>query len=384
MTTKPTTSRGPLTGVRILELGGIGPTPFAGMLLGDMGAEVIRVDRPRDAGRDNPFPVLHRNQRSITVDLKDPRGADLVLDLATGVDAVIEGFRPGVAERLGVGPDEMLARNPALVYGRMTGWGQDGPLAQDPGHDINFIALTGVLGAIGTCDEPVPPLNLVGDMGGGTFLALGVLGAILNSRNSGQGQVVDTAMVDGSAMMMAMVHDFRNAGRWNIERGTNGIDGGNPCYGVYRCADDRHVALGIGDERSYRAMLGVLGLIGHPTFADRTDSAAWPLMRKTLAALFIQHERDQWETIFDGRGASFSPVLDLTEAPHHPHNQARQTFLVGQSGTIEPAPMPRFSGTPLPRPVAAPVVGADTGAVLLAAGVGPERIDELRAADVVN
>ncbi|MFE5702248.1 CaiB/BaiF CoA transferase family protein [Rhodococcus koreensis] len=383
MTTDPAASRGPLTGVRILELGGIGPTPFAGMLLGDMGAEVIRIDRPGEAGQDSPFPVLHRNRRSITIDLKDPRGAGLVLDLAGGVDAVIEGFRPGVAERLGLGPNDLLARNPALVYGRMTGWGQDGPLALEPGHDINFIALTGVLEAIGTREEPLPPLNLVGDMGGGMFLALGVLGAVVDARTSGRGQVVDAAMADGSATMMAMVHDFWNSGRWNVERGTNGIDGGSPCYGVYRCADDRHVALGIGDERSYVALLDVLGLAGDPTFADRQDSAAWPRMRKSLAAVFTQRERDAWEQVFAGRGASFSPVLDLVEAPHHPHNQARRTFLVGPGGTIEPAPTPRFSATPLPRPVAAPVVGADTDTVLVAAGVASERIDELRAAGVV-
>ncbi|AKE88217.1 MULTISPECIES: CaiB/BaiF CoA-transferase family protein [Rhodococcus] len=383
MNCDPAASRGPLTGVRVLELGGIGPAPFAGMLLGDMGAEVIRVDRPGEAGRNNPFPVLHRNRRSITVDLKDRRGAGLVLDLARGVDAVIEGFRPGVAERLGLGPDNLFACNPALVYGRMTGWGQDGPLAQEPGHDINFIALTGVLEAIGTHEEPLPPLNLVGDMGGGMFLALGVLGAVMNARAGGCGQVVDAAMCDGSATMMAMVYDFWNAGRWNVERGTNGIDGGSPCYGVYRCVDDRHVALGIGDERSYAALLDVLGLAEDPTFADRQDSAEWPRMRKTLAALFAQRERDTWAQLFAGRGASFSPVLDLVEAPHHPHNQARQTFLVGPGGTIEPAPTPRFSGTPLPRPIAAPVLGADTDAVLVAAGVLPERIDELRAAGVV-
>lgn len=374
---------GPLAGVRVLELGGIGPAPYAAMLLGDMGAEVIRVDRPGEAGQDNPFPVLHRNRRSITVDLKDPRGAGIVLDLVPGVDAVIEGFRPGVAERLGLGPDDLLARNPALAYGRMTGWGQDGPLAQDPGHDINFIALTGVLEAIGTPEEPLPPLNLVGDMGGGMFLALGVLGAVLGARTTGRGQVVDAAMADGSASMMAMVLDFLNAGRWNVERGTNGIDGGNPCYGVYRCADERHVALGVGDGRSYLALLDVLGLADDPAFADRQDRAAWPLMRKTLAAAFVQRGRDDWEQVFAGKGASFSPVLDLVEAPHHPHNKARETFLLGPGGTIAPAPTPRFSGTPLPRPVPAPVLGADTDAVLTAASIEPARIDELRVAGVI-
>lgn len=374
---------GPLNGVRILELGGIGPGPFGGMLLGDMGAEVIRVDRPAEAGQDNPFPILHRNRRSITVDLKNPRGAEVVLDLVASVDAVIEGFRPGVAERLGLGPDDLLARNPALVYGRMTGWGQDGPLAQEPGHDINFIALTGVLEAIGTAEEPLPPLNLVGDMGGGMFLALGVLGALVDARTSGRGQVVDAAMADGSATMMAMVHDFWNAGRWNVERGTNGIDGGSPCYGVYRCADDRHVALGVGDHRSYLALLDVLGLTDDPAFAERPDRAAWPRMRKTLAEIFTQRDRDDWEQIFAGKGASFSPVLDLVEAPHHPHNQARGTFFVGPTGSIAPAPTPRFSATPASRPLAAPVLGADTDAVLTEAGLSPDRIRALRGAGVI-
>ncbi|WP_418060654.1 CaiB/BaiF CoA transferase family protein [Pimelobacter simplex] len=374
---------GPLAGVRVLELGGIGPAPYAAMLLGDMGAEIIRVDRPGEAGRANPFPVLHRNRCSITVDLKDPRGAAVVRALVPGVDAVIEGFRPGVAERLGLGPDDLLARNPALAYGRMTGWGQDGPLAQEPGHDINFIALTGVLEAIGTPDEPLPPLNLVGDMGGGMFLALGVLGAIVGARTSGNGQVVDAAMTDGSASMMAMVLDFLNAGRWNVERGTNGIDGGSPCYAVYRCADERHVALGIADSRSYRALLDVLGMADDPVFADRQDRSAWPRMRKTLAAAFAQRERDDWERVFAGRGACFSPVLDMVEAPHHPHHRARSTYLVGEGGAIAPAPAPRFSATPLPEPVAAPVIGAHTDSVLLAAGVPALRLRELRDAGVV-
>lgn len=384
MTVDTTAPRGPLTGVRILELGGIGPGPFAGMLLGDMGAEVIRIDRPDEAGQANPFPVLHRNRRSITVNLKDPRGAELVRDLAAGVDAVIEGFRPGVAERLGLGPDELLARNPALVYGRMTGWGQHGPLAQEPGHDINFIALTGALDAIGTAEEPMPPLNLVGDMGGGMFLALGVLGAVIGARTSGQGQVVDAAMADGSATMMAMVHDFYNAGRWNLERGTNSIDGGSPCYGVYRCADDRHVALGIGDGRSYLALLDVLALADDPTFADRRDRSAWPRMRKTLEAVFVQRERDEWERVFAGKGASLSPVLDLVEAPRHPHHQARGTFLLGPDGSIAPAPAPRFSATPAPVPEPAGVLGSDTDRVLAEAGLLSKRIDDLRGAGVVG
>jgi alpha-methylacyl-CoA racemase len=369
--------------MRMLEIGGIGPAPFAGMLLSDMGAEVIRIGRPSEAGEDAPFPVLHRNRRSITVDLKDRRGVEVVHELARRVDVVTEGFRPGVAERLGLGPDELLDLHPALVYGRMTGWGQEGPLVQEPGHDINFIALTGVLEAIGTPEQPLPPLNLVGDMGGGMLLAIGVLSAVISARVTGRGQVVDAAMTDGSAAMMAMVHDFFNAGRWNVERGTNGMDGANPCYGAYRCADQRHVALGISDRRSYVALLETLGIAENPAFADRQDRAAWPVMRKTLAGIFAQRERDEWVHEFEGRGASFSPVLDLVEAPHHPHNQARGTFLRSPDGGIEPAPAPRFSATPSPLPVPPPSVGADTETVLVEAGIDSEHIRNLRAHGVV-
>ncbi|QSE78136.1 CaiB/BaiF CoA transferase family protein [Rhodococcus koreensis] len=381
---KATAHRGPLSGIRVVELGGIGPGPFAGMLLGDLGAEVIRIDRPQDAGKPNPHPILHRNRRSVTIDLKHGQGTDVVLALIDTADAVIEGFRPGVAERLGIGPYALLARNPALAYGRMTGWGQDGPLAAEPGHDINFIALSGALHAIGPADEPVVPLNLIGDMGGGgMLLAFGLLAGILSARSTGRGQVVDAAMTDGSATLLAMIHGFLNAGGWEDERERNSIDGGSPCYGVYRCADDRHVALGIGDERSYGALLQVLRLEDDPDFADRRDSTAWRAMRKTLGEVFGSRDRDAWERVFAGRGACVTPVLSLTEAPRHPHNHARGTFRTGPDGAIEPAPAPRFSGTPAAEPSRASVIGSDTENVLAEVGYVPGRIAGLRAQGVI-
>ncbi|MBA2953210.1 CoA transferase [Nocardioides sp. MAH-18] len=375
---------GPLAGVRVLELGGIGPGPFAGMLLGDLGATVIRVDRPAEAGEESTHPVLFRNRRSVTIDLKHAAGVEVALRLAENADIAIEGFRPGVAERLGIGPDEMLARNPRLVYGRMTGWGQSGPLADEPGHDINFLALTGVLHAIGAAEQPAVPLNLVADMGGGgMLLALGVLGGVLSARATGRGQVVDAAMTDGSATLLAMVHGFMNQGRWRDERASNSIDGASPSYGTYRCADGRHVALGVGDERSYRVLLDVLGLADDPDFADRADRAAWARMRKTLGDIFARRERDEWEQVFAGRGACVTPVLSLTEASAHPHNAARSTFLTGPGAAIAPAPAPRFSATPSGTPRPAPAVGADTDAVLGEAGYDADVIRALRASGVI-
>ncbi|MCM2393533.1 CaiB/BaiF CoA transferase family protein [Streptomyces albipurpureus] len=377
-------TNGPLTGVRVLELGGIGPAPYAGMLLGDLGADVIRIDRPQEAGLDNPAPVLHRGRRSITVDLKHSDSTGIVLTLATETDIVIEGFRPGVTERLGVGPEALLAHNRALVYGRMTGWGQDGPLAHEPGHDINFVALTGALHAIGPAHTPVIPLNLIGDMGGGLLMAFGVISALVSARTTGRGQVVDAAMSDGSASLLAMVHGFLAQDRWQDRRESNTIDGGSPWYGVYRCSDDRHVALGIGDRRSYTALVETLGLGSDPRFADQYDRAAWPAMRETLARVFAGRTREDWARTFEGRGACVSPVLSLTEAPHHPHNVARGTFRTGAHGGIEPAPVPRFSDTPATEPEPAPVVGAHTDEVLAQAGYSPEAVAQLRAEGVVR
>lgn len=376
---------GPLAGLTVIELGGIGPAPFAGMLLADLGAEVIRLDRPSESGTPSPHPILHRGRRSITVDLKHPDGVATARALARGADAVIEGFRPGVTERLGLGPAVLLEDNPRLVYGRMTGWGQDGPLADEPGHDINFIALTGALDAIGTSDAPVVPLNLIGDMGGGgMLLAFGVLAAVTSARTTGRGQVVDAAMTDGTAALLAMVHGFRNDGRWRDERCANGIDGGSPVYRTYRCSDGRHIALGVGDRHAFRALVGAIGADGRPEFADHTDREHWPAMRAALEELFAGAPRDHWERELAGVGACVSPVLGLGEAPSHPHNVARGTFLTEPGGAIQPAPVPRFSGTPAGRPCPAPHIGADTDRVLADLGVEGDEISRLRASGSVG
>jgi alpha-methylacyl-CoA racemase len=375
---------GPLTGVRVLELGGIGPGPFAGMLLGDLGAEVIRIDRPREAGTETPHPVLHRNRRSITVDLKAPEGIELVRALAEGVDALIEGFRPGVTERLGLGPEDLLARSPRLVYARMTGWGQSGCMAQEPGHDINYIALSGALHGIGPSEDPVIPLNLAGDMGGGgMLLALGALSGIISARTTGRGQVVDAAMTDGSATLLAMVYGFLAQGIWKDARASNPIDGCAPWYGVYRCADGRHMSIGAGEPEFYAALLRVLGLSSDPGFAGQHDRTAWPDMRRRLADIFATRARDEWAETFAGQGACAAPVLSLTEAPQHPHNAARGTFRVGAHGGIEPSPAPRFSHTPAREPTPAPAVGAHTDEVLGEAGYDAARIADLRARGIV-
>ncbi|HWB35439.1 MAG TPA: CaiB/BaiF CoA-transferase family protein, partial [Rugosimonospora sp.] len=344
-----TTGRaGPLAGVRVIELGGIGPGPFCGMLLADLGADVIRVDRPEEAGTPSPHPILHRGRRSVVLDLKDPNGLDAVRRLVDGADALVEGFRPGVTERLGIGPDECLARNPRLVYGRVTGWGQDGPLAQEPGHDINYIALAGALHAIGPAGgDPVVPLNLVGDMGGGgLLLALGVTAALLHARTTGTGQVVDAAMTDGAAIQLALVQGLLATGRWRDRRGSNVLDGAAPFYRTYRCADGGHVAVGCIEPQFYAAMLRVLGLDADPLLADQYATGSWPAMAERLAAAFAAQPRDEWERRFAGQQACVTPVLDFAEAARHPHNAARGTYTRTGSGAVAPGPAPRFSGTP--------------------------------------
>ncbi|MEV6198297.1 CaiB/BaiF CoA-transferase family protein [Streptomyces sp. NPDC051920] len=377
---------GPLSGFRVIELGGIGPGPFCAMVLGDLGAEVIRVDRPAEAGGAASRGILHRNRRSVTVDLKQPAGIALVKDLVAGADVFLEGFRPGVTERLGLGPEELLAVNPALIYGRMTGWGQDGPLAREPGHDINYIALTGALHAIGPeGGDPVVPLNLIGDFGGGgMLLAVGVLAAALHARAAGTGQVVDAAMTDGSALLLAHTLGFLAAGRWNTERGTNLLDGAAPYYATYRCADDEHIALGSAEPQFYARLLRILGLTDDPDFAVQDDRANWPVMKAKIARVVAGRTREEWTEEFEGREACFAPVLSMTEAPSHPHNAARGTFLVSEDGVIQPAPAPRFSATPNADPRPAPVVGADTDAVLSEAGCDAARIAALRASGAVK
>ncbi|GGO95444.1 CaiB/BaiF CoA transferase family protein [Wenjunlia tyrosinilytica] len=369
---------GPLDGVRVLELGGIGPAPFCGMVLSDFGADVIRVDRPGDR---NPLahPVLHRGRRSVAIDLKTPAGAAAARRIAESCDAVLEGFRPGVAERLGLGPDELRAAAPRLVYARMTGWGQDGPLAQTPGHDINYLALSGALGTFGPAGgDPVFPLNLVADFGGGgMLLALGVVSAILRARTGGEGQVVDAAMVDGTALLLSMAFGFLSNGMWTDERGTNFLDGAAPYYRVYRCSDGRHVAVGCIEARFWADLLRVLELEGDPDFAEQNDRQRWPVMHRRLEKVFAARPRDEWAGVFEGSQACVTPVLSLNEAAAHPHNTARGTYRPGPTGIVQPMPAPRFAGTPAPPPRAAPAPGEHTAEVLAEAGLTPEEIAAL-------
>ena len=338
---------GPLAGLKVVEIAGIGPGPFCAMMLSDMGAEVLRVDRTGDADLgfdvDPRFSVLNRGRRSVGIDLKNPAGVAAVKRLIAGADALIEGFRPGVMERLGLGPDECLALNPRLVYGRMTGWGQDGPVAHAAGHDINYIALAGVLHSIGRKGgPPVPPLNLVGDFGGGgMYLAFGIVCALLEAGRSGQGQVVDAAMVDGAASLAAAVFGMRAMGIWTDERGDNILDSGAPWYDVYETRDGRHVAIGSIEKRFYAELLKLTGL-GGEDLPHQRDKARWPELRARLARAFKEKTRDEWCALMEGSDVCFAPVLSMAEAAQHPHNRARGTF-VEVEGVPQPAPAPRFS-----------------------------------------
>lgn len=356
---------GPLSGVRVVELAGIGPGPFAAMLLADLGADVVRVDRPGGAGLgiDPAYDITNRNKRSVLVDLKSPDGVAQVLDLVERADVLVEGYRPGVAERLGVGPEECLARNPRLVYGRMTGWGQQGPLADTAGHDIGYIAITGALGMIGPPDgPPAIPANLVGDYAGGSlYLVIGVLAALQHARTEdGRGQVVDAAIVDGTAHLTAMIHGMLAAGGWHDRRGSNLLDGGAPFYGAYETADGGHMAVGALEKRFYAEFIRLLGLAQE--VPDRDDLAAWGELRTAIADRFKTRTREEWTAVFQESDACVAPVLSLREAPQHPHLAARGTF-VEHSGITQPAPAPRFSRTPgtVRRPPARP--GADTAEI---------------------
>jgi len=338
---------GPLRGVRVVELASIGPGPHAAMTLADLGADVIRVERPGGTlsavARDKD--VLTRGRPSVAMDLKDARAAGVVLDLVAAADVLIEGMRPGVAERLGVGPQECLARNPRLVYGRMTGWGQDGPLAASAGHDIDYIAVSGTLHGLGRAGGPPQfPHNLLGDFGGGAaYLVIGVLAALLEARTSGQGQVVDAAIVDGTAHLNAMLAGLIAGGAWREERGTNLLDSGAPFYDVYETADGRHMAVGAIEPQFYAELLDGLGLVD--TVPDRSDPDSWPALRAAIATRFREQTQAQWTEVFDGTDACVSPVLPLTEAARHPHLTARHTY-VDRGGVVQPAPAPRFSRTP--------------------------------------
>jgi alpha-methylacyl-CoA racemase len=381
-------TQGPLAGVRIVELGGVGPVPFCCMLLSDLGADVIRIDRPPgyDGGvpGDPRFNLLNRGRRSAAIDLKRPEAAAAVLKLVAKADALVEGFRPGVAEKLGLGPDACLAANPALVYGRMTGWGQDGPLAQAPGHDINYISLTGVLHAIGPAEgPPAIPLNLAGDFGGGSlYLALGVVSAILESRRSGQGQVVDAAMVDGSASLMTLCYGLLASGYWKDQRASNRLDSGAPWYNVYETKDGRWLSVGSNEARFWRNTLEVLGL-DLADMPDQHDTSRWPEVHERFAAIFRTRTREEWCALAEGREVCFAPVLSMAEAPAHPHLRARGTF-IERDGVVQPAPAPRFSRTPgaIQRPPARP--GEHTEEALRDWGFSVAELNALRESQVIG
>jgi alpha-methylacyl-CoA racemase len=341
---------GPLDGVRIIELAGLGPAPFAGMMLADAGADIIRIDRSERATYPpNSAPhvdLMNRGRRSVAADLKHPDGVALVLRLVAEADGLMEGFRPGVAERLGLGPDVCLERNPRLVYGRMTGWGQDGPLASAAGHDIDYIAVAGALEPMGRAGErPLPPLNLVGDFGGGgMMLAFGMCAAIISARTTGAGQIIDAAMVDGAAALMTMTYTLMSSGIWKDERGTNLLDTGAHFYEVYETSDGGYFAIGAIEPQFYAELLRRLGLEGED-LPDQMDRQAWPAMKERFSALFAGKTRKEWEVIFEGSDACAAPVLSPLEAPHHPHIAARGTF-TEVAGVVQPAPAPRFGGTP--------------------------------------
>jgi alpha-methylacyl-CoA racemase len=361
---------GPLSGLKIVEVSGIGPGPFCGMMLADMGADVVCVDRAAKPLIDPATDCARRGKRSIVLDLKSPEGRETFFALVEKADALLEGFRPGVMEKAGLGPEECMALNPRLIYGRMTGWGQTGPLSQAAGHDINYISLTGSLHAIGRKGEkPVPPLNLVGDFGGGSmFLAFGIVCALLEAEKSGIGQVVDAAMTDGSALLMAMFHSFDAQKQWNPERGMNLLDGGAHFYDVYETSDGKFISIGSIEPQFYALLLEKAGL-DTEEFADQHDIRLWPDFKRRLEAVFKTRSRDEWCELMEGTDVCFAPVLDLHEAPQHPHNRARETYIeIG--GMTQPAPAPRFSRTKPEVRHPSHMPGADIDTVLKDWGIG--------------
>ncbi len=371
-------SQGPLLGMKVLEFAGIGPGPFCGMLLSDLGADVVRIDRKGAASR-GAADVTARGRRSVALDLKSPAAVEACLKLMESAEAVFEGFRPGVMERLGLGPDTALARNPRLVYGRMTGWGQSGPFAKAAGHDMNYIAISGALHAIGTHEKPIPPLNLVGDFGGGAlYLAFGLLAGVIHARATGQGQVIDCAMSDGAASLMAMFYGFKAAGMWSEERRSNLLDGGAHFYDTYRCADGGWISIGSLEPQFYALLLEKTG-ISDPDFKPQMDRRQWPVLHERLAAVIALKTRDEWCAIMGGSDVCFAPVLDMDEAPLHPHNVARATF-VEVEGVIQPAPAPRFSATPGAVAGPPPPIGGDNAEALADWGFSALEIEKLHAA----
>jgi alpha-methylacyl-CoA racemase len=378
---------GPLSGVKLVEFGGIGPPPMCGMLLADMGADILRIDRTQPSGLGLPVParysVMDRSRRSVAIDLKKPEGVEAVMRLLEQADGLIEGFRPGVMERLGLGPEAVWARNPRLVFGRVTGWGQNGPLSHAAGHDINYISLIGATHAIGRRDQlPTPPLNLVGDFGGGAlYLALGIVAALYEAKQSGQGQVVDAAMTDGAASLMASAYGMYASGLTNGRRGENIVDSGSHFYDVYETADGKFISIASIEAKFYAELLQRLE-IQDEDLPPQMDRDGWPEIKERLTKLFRTKSRQEWCEILEGTDVCFGPVLDFDEAPKHPHNQARQTF-IEIDGVVQPAPAPRFSRTPsaVQRPPAEP--GADTEEGLLAWGFSQIDLRSLRAAGAI-
>ena len=374
---------GPLTGIRVVEMAGIGPGPFTAMMLSDLGAEVIRVDRLSHKGTGHRANVLNRGRKSIAVDLKNPLGVETTLRLIEQADVVLEGFRPGVMERLGLGPEECLSVNPRLVFGRMTGWGQTGPLSQAAGHDINYISIAGALGAMGYADRPpAPPLNLVGDFGGGAmYLLTGILAALVERATSGQGQIIDAAMTDGTASLLSPFFGLMAMNMWTTDRFSNRLDGGAFYYGSYECSDGKYISIGSLEPQFYAVLLEKAE-ITDPEFQEQLDEAAWPAKREKLDQLFKTRTRQQWCDIMEGTDVCFAPVLDLKEAPAHPHNIDRKTF-VELDGVVQPAPAPRFSRTQGEIQGPAAMAGEHTREVLSAWNFTDQEIGELQASGAI-
>ena len=374
---------GPLKGLKIIEMAGIGPGPFCGMVLADLGAEIIRVDRASAIGTGSKKEPSNRGKKSIAVDLKAKEGVEVVLKLVETADAIFEGFRPGVMERLGIGPEVCLARNDRIVFGRMTGWGQEGPLANAAGHDINYISLSGALAAIGRPGSPpVPPLNLIGDFGGGgMLLALGLVAALLESKESKKGQVVDAAMTDGSALLMTMIYSMQSSGMWKTTMGSNLLDGGSHFYDTYECKDGKFISIGSIEPQFY-ALLCQIAELDEKVFSRQMSRDLWPEQKEEIKKIFLKKTRDEWCELMEGTDVCFAPVLDMSEAPHHPHNKERKTF-IDLEGVTQPAPAPRFSRTE-PEVVSSPsIVGEHTSEVLSSIGLSEEDIGSLKSSGAV-
>ena len=374
---------GPLKGLKIIEMAGIGPGPFCGMVLADLGAEIIRVDRASAIGTGSKQEPSNRGKKSIAVDLKAKEGVEVVLKLVETADAIFEGFRPGVMERLGIGPEVCLARNDRIVFGRMTGWGQEGPLANAAGHDINYISLSGALAAIGRPGSPpVPPLNLIGDFGGGgMLLALGLVAALLESKESKKGQVVDAAMTDGSALLMTMIYSMQSSGMWKTTMGSNLLDGGSHFYDTYECKDGKFISIGSIEPQFY-ALLCQIAELDEKVFSKQMSRDLWPEQKEEIKKIFLNKTRDEWCELMEGTDVCFAPVLDMSEAPEHPHNKERKTF-IDLEGVTQPAPAPRFSRTE-PEVVSSPsIVGEHTNEVLSSIGLSEEDISSLKTSGAV-